>query len=153
MVKTTGTKVVAIASAGGHWIQLLRLKPAFDSSELVFISTEPSFAETVKGYRFYTVPDANRWNKMQVLKMAIQVFKIIRREKPDVVISTGAAPGLLGIIAGKTVGAKTIWIDSIANVEKLSLSGKLASRVASRTYTQWPHLANGAILFNGNVLA
>lgn len=146
-------KVIAIASAGGHWIQLLRLKPAFESDELIFISTEHSFAETVKGHRFYTVPDANRWNKMQVLKMAVQVFKILRNEKPDVVISTGAAPGLLGMIAGKTIGAKTIWIDSIANVERLSLSGKLAARVASRTYTQWPQLATGKIFYHGNVLA
>ena len=152
-VKTKGMKVVAIASAGGHWIQLLRLKPAYEAADLIYISTEKSFAETVKEHRFYTVPDANRWNKMLLLKMAVEVFKIIRREKPDVVISTGAAPGLLGIIAGKTIGAKTIWIDSIANVEQLSLSGKLASRVASRTYTQWPHLASGAILYNGNVLA
>jgi hypothetical protein len=45
-----------------------------------------------------------------------------------------------------------VWIDSIANVEQLSLSGKLAARVAGRTYTQWPHLATGAILYNGNVL-
>lgn len=144
---------MAIASAGGHWIQLLRLKPAYQSDQLIFISTEQSFAETVKEHKFYTVPDANRWNKMLVLKMAIRVFKLIRSEKPDVVISTGAAPGLLGIIAGKIIGAKTIWVDSIANVEQLSLSGKLASRVASRTYTQWPHLATGAILYNGNVLA
>lgn len=146
-------KVIAIASAGGHWIQLLRLKPAYEREELIFVSTEQSFAETVKEHRFYAVPDANRWNKLQVLKMAIQVFKIMRKEKPDVVISTGAAPGLLGMIAGRTVGAKTIWIDSIANVERLSLSGKLASRVASRTYTQWPQLATEKILYNGNVLA
>lgn len=145
-------KVIAIASAGGHWIQLLRLKPAYEASELIFVSTEKNFAETVKGHRFYAVPDANRWNKMQVLKMAVQVFKIMRREKPDVVISTGAAPGLLGMIAGRTVGAKTIWIDSIANVERLSLSGKLASRIASRTYTQWPQLATKNIIYNGNVL-
>lgn len=146
-------KVVAIASAGGHWIQLLRLKPAYETQSLIFISTDARFAEMVKGYPFYTVPDANRWNKLQVLKMAVQVFKIIRREKPDVVISTGAAPGLLGILAGRSVGAKTVWIDSIANVEQLSLSGKLASRIASRTYTQWPNLATAAIHFNGNVLA
>ena len=146
-------KVIAIASAGGHWIQLLRLKPAYENSELIFVSTEQNFSETVKGFKFYAVPDANRWNKMQVLKMAVQVFKILLREKPDLVISTGAAPGLLGIIAGRTVGAKTVWIDSIANVERLSLSGKLAARVANRTYTQWPHLATEKILYNGNVLA
>jgi UDP-N-acetylglucosamine:LPS N-acetylglucosamine transferase len=145
-------KTIAIASAGGHWIQLLRLKPAIETDELIFVSTDAAFAETVKGHRFYAVPDANRWNKMQVLKMAIQVFRIMRREKPDVVLSTGAAPGLLGMIAGRAVGAKTVWIDSIANVDRLSLSGKLAARVASRTFTQWPHLATPTVFYNGNVL-
>jgi hypothetical protein len=82
----TSMKTIAIASAGGHWIQILRLMPAYESKELIFVSTDQNFAETVKGYPFYAVPDANRWNKMQVLKMAAQVFKIMRKEKPDVVI-------------------------------------------------------------------
>jgi len=146
-------KIIAIASIGGHWTELLRLKPAFENNDLIFVSTNASYAQTVNGHTFYSVPDANRWNKMQVLKMAVAVYKIIRKEKPDVVISTGAAPGLLGIIAAKSMGAKTIWVDSIANAEKLSLSGRLASHIASRTYTQWPHLATASILYNGNVLA
>jgi UDP-N-acetylglucosamine:LPS N-acetylglucosamine transferase len=63
------------------------------------------------------------------------------RTRPDVVISTGAAPGLFGILFGRLVGARTIWIDSIANAEKLSLSGRIASRIAHIALTQWPHLA------------
>jgi UDP-N-acetylglucosamine:LPS N-acetylglucosamine transferase len=69
-----------------------------------------------------------------------------------VIVTTGAAPGLFGIFIGKVLGVKTIWIDSIANVEKLSLSGKIASRMADRVYTQWEHLATPKIIYAGNIL-
>jgi len=146
-------KVLAIASAGGHWIQLLRLLPAFEGKEVVFISTHRSFAETVQGYPFYAVPDANRWNKLRLIQMGASVFRLVFALKPDVVVTTGAAPGLMGIIAGKIIGAKAVWVDSIANVEKISLSGRLALLIADRTYTQWPELANAKIHFSGNVIS
>ena len=65
---------------------------------------------------------------------------IIFTKRPDVVISSGAAPGLIAIMLGKMVGAKTIWIDSIANAEELSLSGKKAGAFADLWLTQWPNL-------------
>jgi hypothetical protein len=56
------------------------------------------------------------------------------------VVTTGAAPGYWAIRFGKLIGARTIWIDSIANAEELSMSGRLASKVADVCLTQWPHL-------------
>ncbi|MBC5773720.1 oligosaccharide biosynthesis protein Alg14 [Pontibacter sp. KCTC 32443] len=146
-------KVMAIASAGGHWIQLLRLMPAFENCSIIFISTNSSFSDTVKGYDFHAVTDANRWNKLRLIKMVYEVYKLVNNIRPNVIISTGAAPGLAGMVIGRFLGAKTIWIDSIANVEKLSLSGSIASVVANRVYTQWPDLRTGKIIFNGNVLS
>jgi hypothetical protein len=63
------------------------------------------------------------------------------RERPDVVISTGAAPGYIAIRLGRLLGARTMWIDSIANVEEMSLSGSKALRCAGLCLTQWEHLA------------
>lgn len=146
-------KTLAIASAGGHWIQLMRLLPAFKQHELIFVSTHRSFADTVKGYQFYSVPDANRWNKFKLVQMAYRVCRIILATRPGMIVSTGAAPGLMGIIVGKAMGAKTIWIDSIANVDRISLSGRIALYFADRTYTQWPHLSTNKVMFNGNVLS
>ena len=145
-------KVVAIASAGGHWIELLRLMPAFAGSKMIFVSTHKSFHESVPGHEYYTVPDASRWNKLKLLYVGLRVAFIIVKTRPDAVISTGAAPGLMGIIAGRLVGSKTIWIDSMANVENISMSGRIALRFASKFYTQWPHLASKGITYSGNVL-
>lgn len=134
-------KVMLVASAGGHWVQLNRLLPAFEGCELIFVTTESKYRSTVGNNRFLVVPDANQWNKLRVVWMALVMLKHILMVRPDVVISTGAAPGFMAIFFGKKLGAKTIWLDSIANAEKLSLSGEKAGRYADLWLTQWQHLA------------
>ncbi|TCK84948.1 glycosyltransferase family protein [Albibacterium bauzanense] len=146
-------KIIAIASAGGHWIQLLRIAPAFENNEVVFVSTEPSFASSVKNFDYYLIPDASRWDKIGLLKSFYSVFKMILKLKPEIIITTGAAPGLMAIIVGRIIGCKTIWIDSIANVDKISMSGKIALRFANIVYTQWPELVKGKIVYHGNVIS
>jgi len=145
-------KILAIASTGGHWIQLLRLRPAFDEHEIVFASTKKNFNTTVKGYDFHAVPEANRWNKRKLFLAFFKIWSLIGDIKPDVIVTTGAAPGLMAIIIGRIRGVKTIWVDSIANAEQLSMSGKLATYFSDRVYTQWLHLANDKIVFDGNVI-
>jgi len=147
------TKVLAVASGGGHWVQLLRLRPAFWASEVVYVSVNNAYRADVAGNRFYRVSDATRWSKLRLVRSALQILLILLRERPDVVVSTGAAPGYFAIRIGKLIGARTIWLDSIANVESLSMSGALVERYADLWLTQWTHLAqeNGP-RFKGAVL-
>jgi UDP-N-acetylglucosamine:LPS N-acetylglucosamine transferase len=145
-------KVLAVASKGGHWVELLRLLPAFSGMEVVYVSTDPNLSATVEGSKFYSVPDANRWNKYKLIRIFIQLFDIVRREKPKFVISTGAAPGLMALMAAKILGIKTIWIDTIASAEKLSLSGRIALKFVDRLYTQWPDLSGPKVIYAGNIL-
>lgn len=122
-------------------MQLLRLIPAFDNHEIIFVTVLESYRFYVPECKFYAVPDANRWTKFGLLALAARIGWIVQREKPDVVVSTGAAPGYFAVLFGHLFGARTIWLDSMANVERLSLSGKLAGRHADLWLTQWPHLA------------
>jgi UDP-N-acetylglucosamine:LPS N-acetylglucosamine transferase len=146
-------KILAVASEGGHWIQLLRLQTAFRGAEVVFVSTHKKYTSDNSNHKFYSVIDANRWNKLRLLKMANQMRVIVQKEKPDYVISTGAAPGLAAIFWGKLNGSKTIWVDSIANVERISMSGRLIKPFTNLHLTQWPHLANGTTLYKGTVIS
>ncbi|MGB3209082.1 MAG: UDP-N-acetylglucosamine--LPS N-acetylglucosamine transferase [Desulforhopalus sp.] len=134
-------KVMLVASSGGHWIQLNRLLPAFDGCEKIFITTESKYRVTVGDSKFLLAPDASRWNKLRVLYLALIMLKHVIIIRPDVVVSTGAAPGFFALFFGKKFGAKTIWLDSIANVDQLSLSGQKIQRHADMWLTQWEHLA------------
>jgi UDP-N-acetylglucosamine:LPS N-acetylglucosamine transferase len=137
-------KLLAIASGGGHWVQLLRLLPAFDGCDVAFVTVNDAYRSQVPNHRFYSITDATRWNKLKLVSMALHLAWIMLKERPDVAISTGAAPGYVGLRLARMLGAKTIWIDSIANVEELSLSGKRIGRYADLWLTQWPHLAQPA---------
>lgn len=105
------------------------------------MTTLPSYRTEVAPARMHVVNDANRWNKFALVRMAIKVLWILCRERPDVIVSTGAAPGYFALRLGKLMGSRTIWLDSIANVEELSLSGRKAGKYADLWLTQWPHLA------------
>jgi UDP-N-acetylglucosamine:LPS N-acetylglucosamine transferase len=146
-------KVLAIASGGGHWIQLLRLMPAFEGHRVTFITVNKSYRSDVPGQPFRVVNDATRWNKFTLLWSALKILAAIIVERPDVIVSTGAAPGYMAIRLGKWLGARTVWLDSIANVGTLSLSGKKIGPHADLWLTQWPHLACPAgPQFRGSVL-
>jgi UDP-N-acetylglucosamine:LPS N-acetylglucosamine transferase len=134
-------KVLAVASSGGHWVQLRRVIPAFEDSEVVYVTVIQSYRSQVPENRFYSVNDATRWNKLGLIRLALRLAWIIAKERPSVVISTGAAPGYFAILLGRWFGARTIWIDSMANIEDLSMSGSRAGRYADLWLTQWPHLA------------
>jgi hypothetical protein len=134
-------KVLAVASSGGHWVQLRRVVPAFANSEVVYVTVIDSYRSQVPENKFYAVNDATRWNKLALVFLALRLLWIIFKEKPGVVVSTGAAPGYFAILLGNMFGAKTIWIDSMANIEDLSMSGARVGRYADLWLTQWPHLA------------
>jgi UDP-N-acetylglucosamine:LPS N-acetylglucosamine transferase len=134
-------KIMLVSSSGGHWVQLNRLLPAFEDCEKIFVTTEAKYQGTVGNNKFLLVPDATRWNKLRVICLALMMLKHILIIRPDVVVSTGAAPGFFALFFGKQLGAKTIWLDSIANVDELSLSGKKVKRYADLWLTQWEHLA------------
>jgi len=137
------TKLLAVASGGGHWIQLLRLRPAFEQTEVSWLTTQRDYAKDVTG-PLHVVRDANMWNKLALAVMFVQVAWLLLRIRPDVVVTTGAAPGFAAILFGRLLGARTIWIDSIANSEVLSGSGAKAGRWAHVWLTQWEHLAKPA---------
>jgi UDP-N-acetylglucosamine:LPS N-acetylglucosamine transferase len=134
-------RILAVASAGGHWIQLQRLRPAFEDQQVAFVTTNSGYRDEARPHRFYVVNDASRWNKTRLALMAVRLFLIVLRERPDVVISTGAACGYFAVRFGKLIGARTLWIDSIANIDEMSMAGRLARKYADLWLTQWPHLA------------
>jgi UDP-N-acetylglucosamine:LPS N-acetylglucosamine transferase len=149
----SGPRVLAVASGGGHWVELLSLRPAFAGCDVAYLTVGREYRDDVRGARFYATNDATRWNKAALLLCAVRIALVILRERPDVIVSTGAAPGYFAVRIGKWLGARTCWIDSIANVDELSLSGRRAGPFADLWLTQWRHLArSGGPVFKGAVV-
>lgn len=146
-------KILAVSSGGGHWVELIRLSPAFEGHIVVYATVDKAYRSEAGSARFYTIRDVTRWNKLRWVQTFIKLAYILLREQPDVVISTGALPGYFSLRLAKWFGIKTIWIDSIANVEELSRSGQMISKHADLWLTQWPQLARpDGPLYRGAVL-
>lgn len=134
-------RVLAVSSPGGHFTQLQLLSRAWDDCEVAYACVGGELAPLVGAARYYSIPEASRSRPWLLLASAWRTLLILLRERPDIVVTTGAAPGLVAVALGRLLGARTAWIDSVANVERLSLSGRLAGRVAHLWVTQWEHLS------------
>lgn len=147
-------RVLLIASGGGHWIEMTRLAEAFRNCHCEFVSTAPNLIAPVGERPVIKVTDGSRDTMPALLGSLIQLWRVIHTRRPDVIVSTGAAPGAIGIYIGKLYGIRTIWIDSVANSEELSLSGRAVRRVADLCLTQWPDLAarDSRLRYFGRVL-
>jgi len=138
--KPSRPRLLAIASGGGHWEQLMKVREAFHDSDVTYATTIAGLGER-SGVDVVLVPDCNRHEKIKGLWAVWKIFLLILRMRPNVVVTTGALPGFLAILIGKGFGARTLWLDSVANAEELSMAGRLASRHVDRMFTQWPTVA------------
>jgi UDP-N-acetylglucosamine:LPS N-acetylglucosamine transferase len=145
-------RVLAIASGGGHFIQLMRLSPAWDGQAASIASVDPSSRALVGDAPFFTFRDVSRADWWRIPAATLDIARILMKVRPDVIITTGALPGLIACALARPFGVKSLWVDSIANSEVLSGSGARAGRVCTEVVTQWPHLASNSVEHWGSVL-
>ena len=150
---TQQKRILAVASSGGHWVQLQRIRPAFEGHEVVFASVRAADGADVSPHEYHVIPDATRWDKLRFVWLIVKVALLLVRVRPDVIVSTGAAPGFVALRLAPLVRARTIWIDSIANAEQVSMSGRRIGPKCDLWLTQWPELAEaGGPTYAGAVL-
>ena len=135
-------RVCLAASAGGHASALIKLQRSWEGMDCFAVTTSEVVKKQFAKYgRVYVVDESNRQHPVRVLRALIRCAKITFRERPTVILSTGAAVGCMMALLGKLTGARIAWIDSIANTEHLSLSGRLVRPFADLVLTQWPEVA------------
>lgn len=140
--KNQKMKICLAASAGGHLTQLLKPSESWQGYETFCVTTSDVVREKLQKYgKAYTVGECNREHPLRVILVLMRCINVILHERPDVVISSGAAVGCILCFLGKLLSAKIVWIDSIANVERISLSGRMVRHIADLFFVQWPELA------------
>lgn len=137
-------RVLAIASAGGHWQQLMLMRPAYAHAQVHYVNTLQGLADQFDATPVTVIPDCNRDTPFRALGTLASLIMVMIKVRPHVIISTGALPGVMALALGKLSGATTIWVDSVANAEQMSSSGKLARRFATHWLSQWEGPAKDA---------
>lgn len=137
---------MAGASSGGHVNELLVLldsaKGLWPVEPCAFVTTmEISVnAFLAKDRPVVVLGEADRTKRFAVFTVALAAWRAAKLLKPDVVVTTGSAPLALFCLASWLRGARIVWIDSVAQVRRISLSGRLIKPFASLRLVQWPDL-------------
>ena len=146
-------RVLAVASGGGHWHELLRLRPALEGCEQYFVGLNKEYAVSVAPHPFYSVPDAHFDEPFRIICTFFRLIPIFWKIRPHVVLSTGAAPGGLSMLLGRIFRARTLWVESAANCVVQSRTGRLCKHIAGISFVQWPELARSeGPFYRGNIL-
>lgn len=141
MKKKKTPKICLISSSGGHWEQLLKLKPLIDKYEGFLVTEKTKYNKKDKKINYY-IMQVNRKEPLFILKMIINALKslfILVKEKPDVIISTGVLAAIPMMVIGHILKKKVIYIESFAKINDPTMTGKLIynKKIADRFYVQW----------------
>ena len=134
-------KVCLVGSSGGHLTHLYMLKPFWQDKERFWVTFDKEDArkllEGEQVYPCYYPTNRNFWNLVRNTRIA---WKVLKKEKPDLIISTGAAVAVPFFYLGKLRGSKLIYIEVFDRIDKPSLTGKLVYPIADKFIVQWEEM-------------
>lgn len=139
-------KVIFAASSGGHLTEILKLQELFPEYNYLLCTEKTDVTKELEGkYNIKYIKYGPCKNKIKYVWTIIQnlasTIRIVRKFKPDTIVSTGAQIGGFFCYIGKFFGAKVIYIETMAKIKELSGTGKNVYKIADKFYVQWKGLA------------
>jgi beta-1,4-N-acetylglucosaminyltransferase len=131
-------KLLIACNPGGHFTEMIFLKEAFEGHDTVFLTYENSTTQTAP-YKMYTIKRIDT-NFLAMLHSFLRIFIILKIERPDIIISSGAEIAIPVFIIGKLMRIKMVYIESWCRVKTKSGAGRIAYYLADVFLVQWPGL-------------
>jgi beta-1,4-N-acetylglucosaminyltransferase len=134
-------EVLLVCSTGGHLLQLHALEPAWRDLSRAWVTFDKSDARSLLADEtvFFAHGPTNR-NVPNLFRNFVLSWRLVRRLRPRVIVTTGAGVAVPFAWVGRLFGASVVYIESIARIDEPSLSCRLIAPVADRLYVQWPEL-------------
>ena len=148
--------MLLVCSTGGHLLQLLELRHAWEDFPRVWVTFAKSdSASLLSGERVVHGHGPTNRNIPNLLRNIRLAWTVLRRERPSAILTTGAGVAVPFAWVGKLLRIPTVYVESVTRIEGLSLSARMIAPVATRLYAQWPELAESSrsVKFAGNLFA
>lgn len=130
--------ICLVGSSGGHLTHLYMLKQTWSKYDRFWVTFNKEDANDLlsneRVYHCYYPTNRNLWN---LLKNTFLAIYVLFKERPKVIISSGAAVAVPFFYIGKILGAKTIYIEVFDRFDKPTLTGKLVYPVTDEFIVQW----------------
>ncbi|HHL2034953.1 PssD/Cps14F family polysaccharide biosynthesis glycosyltransferase [Clostridium perfringens] len=136
-------KVCFCSSSGGHFEQLMMLKPLMEEYDSYIVTEKIGYDVKVDDIPVKYVLQINRTDKLFVFKFLFNIIKsfgIIITNRPNLIISTGALASVPIMIWTKIFRGKVIYIESFAKIDNPTISGKISYKFADQFYVQWENM-------------
>ncbi|MFD1441072.1 PssD/Cps14F family polysaccharide biosynthesis glycosyltransferase [Lacticaseibacillus hegangensis] len=134
-------KVVLVGSSGGHLRHLLMTKPVWKNDQRVWVTFHKEDAiSALKGETLYFGYYPTNRNVLNTIRNTWVAFRIILKERPDLIVSSGAAMAVPFFYVGKLFGAKLIYIEVFDRMDKPTLTGRLVYSITDEFIVQWPQM-------------
>lgn len=131
-------KICLVGSSGGHLTHLYMLKPFWEGKKRFWVTFDKEDANSLlSGEKMYPCYYPTNRNIKNLIRNTFLAFKVLRREKPDLIISSGAAVAVPFFYLGKLMGAKLIFIEVFDRIDKPTMTGKMVYPVADKFIVQW----------------
>mgnify|MGYP004458328011 FL=1 len=131
-------KICLVGSSGGHLRHLYLLKPYWKNKDRFFVTFDKEDARSIlKNEKVYKCYYPTNRNIKNLIRNTFLAFKILKKERPDIIISTGAAVAVPFFYIGKLFKIKTVYIEVFDRIDKPTLTGKLVYPVTDKFIVQW----------------
>ncbi|SPS03295.1 PssD/Cps14F family polysaccharide biosynthesis glycosyltransferase [Latilactobacillus sakei] len=134
-------KVCLVGSSGGHLTHLYLLKEYWGKHDRVWVTFDKPDAKSIlKDEKVYDCYYPTNRNFKNLVRNTFLAFKILFKERPDVIISSGAAVAVPFFWLSKLFGAKTVYIEVFDRIDKSTMTGKLVYPVTDLFIVQWDEM-------------
>lgn len=131
-------RVLMVASSGGHLAQLLVLRPWWQERDRAWVTFDlPDAVSQLQGERLYPAFHPTTRNAVNLLRNAALSVRVLRAERPDLIVSTGAGVAVPFFVLGKILGVPTVYVEVFDRVTSATLTGRLCRPFTSRFLVQW----------------
>lgn len=137
-MKKDNIKVCLVGSSGGHLTHLYMLKPFWSTRERFWVTFDKEDARSLlNGEKVYPCYYPTNRNIKNLIRNTVVAWKVLHKEKPDLIISSGAAVSVPFFYLGKLFGSKLIYIEVFDRIDKPTLSGRLVYPIVDKFIVQW----------------
>jgi len=132
-------KICIVSSCGGHLTEVRKFLPAYGKYDFTYVLNDQAILpEDMQGRTRFI---AHSERDLLFFKNLWEAFVILRAERPDVLLSTGAGPIVPFAIIGRIFfGTKVVFVETITRINRPSLTGRIMYRLADHFYYQWREL-------------
>ena len=131
-------KAMLVCSSGGHLLQLHRLKPWWEKLERVWVTFDkPDSRSLLLGEEVAWAYHPTTRNAVNLVRNLGLAWRLLRRHRPDLVVSTGAAVAFPFFVVARLLRIKTVYVEVYDRIDVPTLTGRLCYPLASRFLLQW----------------